>query len=46
MEIPTDDFYVIKYDKIVTMTEVNEEKVIEFYNRYLNDDDTDLGRRW
>jgi len=23
------------------MTEVNEEKVIEFYNRYLNDDDTD-----
>ena len=32
---PTDDFYVIKYDKIVTMTEVNEEKVIEFYNRYL-----------
>ena len=41
MEIPTDDFYVIKYDKIVTMTEVNEEKVIEFYNRYLNDDDTD-----
>ena len=41
MEIPTDDFYVIKYDKIITMTEVNEQKVIDFYNRYLNDDDTD-----
>ena len=42
MEISTDDLYVIKYDKIVTMTEVKEEETIEFYNRYLNDDDTDF----
>jgi hypothetical protein len=41
MEIPTDDLYVIKYDKIITMTEVKEEKVIQFYEKYLNDDDTD-----
>ena len=41
MEIPTDSMYVIKYDKIITMTEVKEDLMIEFYNRYLNDDDTD-----
>ena len=42
MEIPTDDFYVIKYDKIITMTEVKESKMIEFYDRYLNDEDVDF----
>jgi hypothetical protein len=42
MEIPTDDFYVIKYDKIITMTEVKETKMIEFYDRYLNDEDVDF----
>ena len=42
MEIPTDDLYVIKYDKIITMTEVKEEQTIKFYNRYLNEDDTDF----
>ena len=42
MEISTDDLYVIKYDKIITMTEVKEEQTIEFYNRYLNEDDVDF----
>ena len=42
MEIPTDELYVIKYDKIITMTEVKEEETIKFYNRYLNDDDVDF----
>jgi hypothetical protein len=42
MEIPTDDLYVIKYDKVITMTEVKEEETIKFYNRYLNEDDTDF----
>ena len=41
MDIPTDDFYIIKYDKIITMTEVKEGKMIEFYNKYLNEDDFD-----
>jgi len=41
MEISTDDFYIIKYDKIITMTEVKEGKMIEFYNKYLNEDDFD-----
>ena len=41
MEMATDSMYVIKYDKIVTMTEVKEEKMITFYEKYLNDEDTD-----
>ena len=41
MEIPTDAMYVIKYDKIITMTEVKESKIIEFYDRYINEDDCD-----
>ena len=42
MEIPTDDFFVIKYDKIVTMTEVKEGQMIRFYERYINDEDVDI----
>ena len=36
-----DNMYVIKYDKIITMTEVTEKKMITFYNKYLNDEDCD-----
>jgi len=41
MEVASDDFYVIKYDKIITMTEVKEGEMIDFYTRYLNDEDFD-----
>jgi len=39
MQIPGDDFFIVKLDKIITMTEITDENVIEFYNRYLEDDD-------
>jgi hypothetical protein len=42
MEIPSDDFFIIKYDKIVTMTEVKESQMITFYERYLNEEDVDI----
>ena len=42
MEIPTDDFFIIKYDKIVTMTEIKENQMIDFYERYINDEDVDI----
>ena len=42
MEIPNDDFYFLKLDKVITMTEVKDESTIDFYERYLNDDDTDI----
>ena len=41
MEIPDDDFFIVKLDKIITMTEVKDESMIEFYNSYLEDDFTD-----
>ena len=37
LEIPTDDLYLIKYDRIVTMSEINDEQTIHFYERYLNE---------
>jgi len=42
MEIPSDDFFVIKLDKVITMTEVKDESTIEFYERYLRDDNIDI----
>ena len=39
MEIPGDDFFIVKLDKIITMTEVRDKSVIKLYNRYLEDDD-------
>ena len=41
-EIPDDDMFVIKYDKIVTMTEVKEGSKINFYKRYLDNEDVDI----
>jgi len=38
MEIPDDDFFLIKLDKIVTMTEIKNQSTIDFYHRYLEDD--------
>ena len=42
MEIPNDDFFIIKLDKVITMTEVKNQKTIDFYERYLNDEDVDI----
>ena len=42
MEIPEEDIFLIKYDKIITMTEVKNEQMIQFYDRYLSDDDFDF----
>ena len=42
LELPDQDLFLIKYDKIVTMSEVTDEQMILFYNRYLNEDDIDI----
>ena len=42
LSIPTDDLFVLYYDKVVTMTEVTDEQTIDFYNRFLNNDDVDI----
>jgi len=38
MEIPTDSMYVVKYDKIITMTEVKDQKIIKIYERYVEEE--------
>ena len=42
LELPDQDLFLIKYDKIVTMSEVTDEQMIKFYTRYLNEDDIDI----
>ena len=42
MELPEEDLYLIKMDKIITMTEVNDKQMISFYERYLNDDNVEI----
>ena len=42
MDIPTDDLFVLKLDKIITISEVSDKKVIGFYEKYLKDDEDDL----
>jgi hypothetical protein len=40
MELASDDFFMIKMDKIITMTETKDKKLIEIYNEFIKDDDT------
>jgi len=40
MELASDDFFMIKLDKIITMTETKDKKLIEIYNDYIKDDDS------
>ena len=42
LELPDQDLFLIKYDKIVTMSEVTDKQMIRFYTRYLNEDDIDI----
>jgi len=42
LELPEDNIFLLKYDKIITMTEVKDEQMIQFYKRYLNDGDLDM----
>ena len=39
MEIINDDFFIVKPDRIITMTEVKDENLIELYNNYLQDEE-------
>ena len=39
MELASDDFFIVRPDKILTMTETHDERMIEIYNNYLEDED-------
>tara|TARA_B100001057_G_scaffold170941_1_gene171729 strand:- start:12 stop:419 length:408 start_codon:yes stop_codon:yes gene_type:complete len=42
LELPTEELFLLKYDKIITMSEISDYKIIEFYDKYLNDEDIDI----
>ena len=42
LELPTEDLFLLKYDKIVTMSEISDKRMIQFYEKYLNDEDIDI----
>jgi hypothetical protein len=37
IEMSDDDFFIIKLDKIITMTETKDKKLIKLYNNYIED---------
>jgi hypothetical protein len=42
MEIANDDIFLIKLDKVITMTESKDERIIELYNQYLSEDNDSI----
>lgn len=40
MELSDDDFFIVRPDKIITMTETKDENLIEVYNNYIEDNDS------
>jgi hypothetical protein len=38
IEVCDDDMYIIKLDKVITMTEIKDQKLIDVYNDYLSDE--------
>jgi hypothetical protein len=39
MELSDDDFFIVKLDKIITMTETKDKKLLDIYNNYIEDND-------
>jgi len=42
MEISNDDIFIIKSNKIITMTETKDQKIINIYNSYINEDNLNI----
>ena len=45
MELPEDDIFMIRLDKVITMTESKDQKLINLYNHYNNDNGFDFIQR-
>ena len=41
LDLPEDDIFMIRLDKIITMTESNDKKLIKMYNHYINDENSE-----
>ena len=42
LELADEDMYLIAYDRIITMSQVKDKQMIEFYTRYLEEDGVDF----
>ena len=42
MELTDEDIFMIHLDKVITMTESKDKKLINLYNHYINDDDSKI----
>ena len=42
MELPEDDIFMIRLDKVITMTESKDKKLTNLYNHYINEDDSKI----
>jgi hypothetical protein len=43
LEVPGDDVYIIKYDRIITMSEVKDRMIVSMYQTYCQEGDFDFG---
>ena len=43
LEVPGDDVYIIKYDRIITMSEVKDKMIISMYKTYCEEGDFAFG---
>ena len=44
LEVPGDDVYIMKYDKIITMSEVKDKIILSMYQAYCEEGDFDFGK--
>ena len=42
LELADDSMFIIKNDKIITMTEINDPKVITIYQKFLNEEQSEI----
>ena len=43
LEVPGDDVYIMKYDRIITMSEVKDKMITSMYQAYCEEGDFDFG---
>ena len=42
IEMSSDDIFIIKPDRIITMTETTDDRLIDIYTSYINDEESDM----
>ena len=40
IELSDDDFFIVKLDRIITMTETKDKRLLDIYNNYIENDDS------